>query len=457
MECGGRDAALASLTDALSNTRADTRDAQLAGLESCAALAPGMVRAIRAELADPHCADVIVRPVANALPPGATGIVQDALLGLGLAGMLSRAATDAPKMTGKATKKTVDAFIQTEMKPYITKQAVAIQQLSVLGSRLRYYGKAVVAVEAGMADMRFVDAVRAVPVPEEFDKDEELRETYLQSLETELGPRKRRGRDAALVGLGSLATVGVLRDPRVERARKLLSRMFGGRPINALDELLLPALSPVAAASPAQKLAARLQTFYASLVFPPEAATDPAMLRMLIEKGFSLPHRIALEDKLASGIDDRVRLLAARARLELGQNYWRRVDFDEATRLLSKQPSKTSDGKLILGVALALRGGHENAADMMVKAPLSDLKIGQVTALDSLVAAGGDHAGRAAFDAALIQKLAAPANAPPSYWTELAARFEKAKGLLKDIRHQKLAAGYAKEAKQTAEAIEKMR
>ena len=460
MECTGRDAALTSLADALATTDVATRDAKLMGLEACDTFPPAMMRALRAEPGPTECGDVIVRAIADAPPAGTAGAVHDTLIGLGVAGMLSRAATQPPKMAGKPTKANVKAFIDGDMKGWLTTHATAIEQLSALGSQIRYYGKAVVAVEAGMADMRFVDAVRSVPVPEEFEKDDELREAFLQGLEDALGARKQRGRDAALVGLGSLATVGVLRDPRVDRARQLLSRMFGGRPMNALDSLLLPPLSPVSASGAEHRVAARLQTFYASLVFPAEAATDPALLRMLIEKGLSLPHRIALDKQLKTGVPNDVRLLTARVRLELGQNYWRRVDFDEATRLLASWPTGTplsDDGQLILGVALALRGGHENAADMMVKAPLSDLGIGRVVALDTLVQDKGPHAGAAAFDAALIKKLAAPGNAPAAYWRDLAQRFRTAHELLADIRFKKAAEEQAREAEQTATAIEKMR
>src|SRR5690606_19414449 len=199
------------------------------------------------------------------------------------------------------------------------------QAIGGLGSKLAYYGRAVVAVEAGMADMRFIDAVREVPVPEEFRGDQELEEAYYLGLERALEPRKERGRDAALVGLGSLATIGLLRDARVERARALLSRMYGGAPMDALDQLLLPPLSQVQAASSEEMLARRVQTFYASLLFAPDRAQP--LLRMLVERGVSLPHRIALRDATLTPAE---RALYARARFELAQNYWRRVDVDEA-------------------------------------------------------------------------------------------------------------------------------
>jgi hypothetical protein len=254
------------------------------------------------------------------------------------------------------------------------------------------------------------------------------------------------------VGLGSLATVGVLRDPRVDAARGLLSRMYGGRPINALDALLLPPLAPRAPKSAGERLAARLQSFYAGLVFEPAAATDASFLRMLIEKGLPLPHRIALAK---AALTPAAAHLHARARLELGQNYWRRVDFDECTRLLTAEPvsSLPADAKLLLALALALRNGHENAADMMEKAPLAELGIGRVAALDALAATPGELDGLAIFDAAVIRQLAAPADAPPAYWEDLARRFALAKTRLSDVRHQHEAEARRKEAEDTAKAI----
>src|SRR5690606_4508830 len=93
-------------------------------------------------------------------------------------------------------------YARGPMQRWVTEQATAIQALGALGSEIGYYGRAVVAVEAGMADMRFIDVVREVPVPEEFRGDAELEEVYYQGLERALEPRKERGRDAALVGLG---------------------------------------------------------------------------------------------------------------------------------------------------------------------------------------------------------------------------------------------------------------
>jgi hypothetical protein len=449
--CGDPAGALAALDTALALTDAKARNHALMQLEGCEPFAAGLMTALRADLAPVECADVIVRDKSNDAAVG--GEVHDALIGLGLAGMLSRASTAAPEMKAPFTKDTVVAFIKKDMKTWAEEHAVALQALAATGSRLRYYGKAVVAVEAGLADMRYVEAMRAVPLPDEFNADKELAEAYLTSLEQSLDPRKQRGRDAALVGLGGLATIGVIRDERVRRARELLSKMFGGSRIDALDTLILPPLAPVDPANAEQRLAARLQTFYASMIFAPDVAADEAMLRQLIENGVSLPHRIALgRVKLSPA----ARLYYARARFELGQNYWRSVDFDEATRLLVEWPDdakRSDEARLLLGLGIAMQGGPKNAADMMERAPLQQLGIGAVAALDALSAEGGALRGLAAFDAALLAQLAAPAEADADYWRKVSERYRSAAAVLADVPHKRDAETRATEADAVAKAI----
>ena len=451
-KCDDRASALVSLDAALSEGDRQKRDLALQALASCAHLPAGSMTALRADLAPVQCADSIVRPALE--KAGAMdGAMHDALFGLGLAGMLSRTVTAAPVLEGSRKKDDVKAFIDSAMRPWATTHARVLQDLSSAGAKLRYYGKAIVAVEAGLADMRFVDAMRAVPIPEEFVDDKALRDAYQISLEDTLEPRKRRGRDAALVGLGSLATIGVIRDERVRRARDLLSKMFGGSRIDALDVVMLPPLKPVAPATAEQRLASRLQTFYAGVIFPPEAAHDEALLRQLIENGVSLPHRIALAKKELTG---QARLLYARARFELGQNYWRHVDFDEATRLIVEWPGdKPDEARLLLALGIAMQGGPKNAAEMMVVAPTGKLGIGNVAALDALAGEGGALKGSAAFDAALLAQLAAPADADAAYWRNVASRFREAAGLIVDLPVKRDAEARAKEADEVAQAIKR--
>jgi hypothetical protein len=451
-KCGDGAAARASLAEALEITDAAARDSALVALEACSQLPAGLARALRAELAPTACGDVLVAPLIDKPPAGVDGAIYDTLFGLALAARLDRSVRQPPEAKPPYTKERLTKYIAGTMGAWVQEQAAAIQAIAALGAKLQGYGKAIVAVEAGMADMRFVVAARTGPVPEEIAKFDEAKEKYQQNLELSLEPRKKRGRDAALVGLGQLAQLGVIRDPRLERARDLLSRMYGGSPINALDHLQFPPLSPVSAANGDQRLAARLPTFYAGLILPAASASDPAMLRMLIEKGVSLQHRIALSK---AELPSAARLLYARARLELAQNYWRAVDVDEAAALLSAERKRSGEGDLLLAIALALRGGPPNAAAMMVQAPLSDLGIGQLVALDSIIAGSGPLVAMAAFDAALVKQLAAPATADAAYWQDVAKRFRGAAAGMVDATLKADAEQRAGDAEQTAEAIGK--
>ncbi len=448
-KCEDRATALVSLDEALAETDAQKRNRALRGLETCEHLPTGMVLALRAELAPVECADTIVGAAVASPPAGIEGVTYDALVGLGLAGMLRRASSNPPKLGAPYPKDKVKRFIDEKVGPWIKGQALAIQALSDVGSKLKYYGQAVVAVEAGMADMRFVEIVRALPIPDEIKEDEELRNVYLNALEDAFEPRKRRGRDAALVGLGRLATIGVIRDERVDRARELLSTMYGGSPIDALDVLLMPPLDPISPEGPEQRLAARLPTFYAGVLFPAEMAKDASMLRMLVNRGLSLPHRIALANDPPAD----AKSLLARARFELGQNYWRAVDFDEALVVLGSPKDLAPRDRLLFALALGIQGGPENAAEMMEKAPIKQLGIGDVAALDALASAGGELAGHAAFDAALIAELAAPKGADEAYWRAVAERYRKAAGIIVDLPTKKDAEKRADEADDVAAAI----
>lgn len=448
--CTSDGEARAALVDAIAIGAPDARDAALAALEACAPLPPGIARALRIELAPVACADTLAAPFLAAPAPGTGGLVYDTIYGLALTGMLSRTVQTPPEAPLPHDKANLKKWTDTTLKSWIQQQAGAIQTLSEAGAKLRYYGRAVVAVEAGMADMRFIDVARKVAIPSEFDSDAELAEAYYQGLEDALEPRKRRGRDAALVGLGNFATIGLLRDPRVTRARELLSRMYGGAPVDALDALLLPPLEPVAPKTVDEQIAARVQSFYASLLLPPERA-EP-LLRFVIERGLALPHRIALAK---TELSPEQALLVARARLEMGQAYWRKTDIDEAVALLAplSAAERGERGQLLMATALALRGGPANAMVMMNQA--KGLGIGNVKALDKLAASEGPYRGMAAFNAAYISQLTAPGTAAATYWDAVAKRYEQASSLLVDVRYKRLADERIEEAKQTAAAIRK--
>lgn len=453
--CGDAKAALAALDAALTPDDPARRDALLVSLEGCAGLPAGVVRAIRAELAPMACGEAIVAPVVNAPPAGITGHVYLPLLGQAVASRLSRAASTPPRLAPPFTKPRVVEFTKGPMANWLTEQALLIQQLSQEAVELPAYAKGITAIEAGVAEMRLVEAVRSAPIPDEFAKDPELQTQYYGTLDQVLDPRKDRGRDAALVGLRELALVGAIHDARVDRARSLLARLYGGRRIDALDALLLPPLPKAAPTSVEERLAGKLPTYYAGILLDEQAGSRAGTLRMFLEKGIPLPQRNALR---TATLTSETRTLLARGRLALGQLYWRSVDFDESAALTSKWPrgeARTDEATLYLALAIALRGGPEDANDMMHKAPLALSSIGKVSALDFIAQAKppGPHAGIAAFDGAILRQITAPEGANAAYFREVAERFRRAAALFSVPEERALAEERAKVAEQLAAAI----
>jgi tetratricopeptide (TPR) repeat protein len=451
--CGDAASALAALDAALARSSPEQRDAALVDLEGCAGLPGGVPRALRAELAPIECSEAILEPYLKAPPADANGIVYGAMLGQAVASRLARAAQSPPVLSLPHDRVRVLEFIKGPMRDWLEQQALAIETISHAAAELPQYGKGVAAIEAGVADLRLVEAVRGGPIPDDFKRDEELKTAYYGSLDQMLDPRKDRGRDAALVGLKELALVGVIHDARVDRARTMLARLYGGRRIDALDALLLPALPRVAPASLEERLAARLPTLYAGLLLDEQAARRPGTLRQLLDKGVPLPQQMALR---AGELEPAARVLYARAHLEMGRLYWRAVDFDQAAAMAAsaRAAAPSDDAAFTLALAQALRNGPDDAADMMRKAPRS-LPPAQSAALDALAAQTpkGPYAGLAAFDAALVHQLASPEGAGAAYWNDVAQRFHAAAGLLADPAQRALAHDRAKAAEAVAHAV----
>ena len=450
-KCADTASAQEALAAALAQTDAALRDAALTALEPCAGLPAGVARALRAESAPIECGEALAEPILKAPPAAMNGLVYHALLGQAIASRLARAAHGAPTLPKPHDRARVLEFVKGPMKAWFDQQARAIEDVSRAAAELPYYGKGISAIEAGIADLRLVEAARGAPIPDEFAKDDELKNAYYGSLDQWLDPRKDRGRDAALVGMKELALVGALHDPRVDRARVMLSRMYGGRRMDALDVLVVPPLPKAAPANVEERLAGALPTLYAGLLLDEQAATRAGTLRMLIERGVPLPQRMALRGLTLS---PDVATLYARARLELGRTYWRGVDFDQgaALALASRKVAPSDEASFLLALSLALRSGPDDAADMMRKAP-SVLKAPATAALAAIAKAGSRHAGAAAFDAAIVQQLAAPEGAGADYWTEVAGRFKAAAALLSDPGERATAEDRAKAAEALAKAI----
>ena len=444
------------LADALAKADLAERDAALSALEGCAKLPPGLGRALRAELAPVACGDVLVEPTLAKPPTGLDPEMRDTLMGLGFAARASRLVREAPKLAPPHSKSRVNQFVSGPLRHWIEGQAKAIHSVSLHGSNLTGYGKAVVAVEAGLADLRFVEVARSAPMPDELAKDAELRDAYVGALEQALEPRKNRGRDAALVGLKKLGEAGVIHDARVARARKLLSEIYAGRRIDALDSLLLPELPFAKPKTDQERLARLLPTPYAASVFVAHPPGDAALLRSLLDRGLPKATREKLQSDKALSADSR-RLLA-RALFALGQRYWRASDFAAATAALGavKPAGATKDEvELVAALASILQSGPKDATEMMAKGPQLPKGVGDVAKLDEIGKGKGERAGIALFNAARLLEIARPLNADAAYFESIAERYTKAAAELGDATKKREATDRAKAARDTVTALGK--
>lgn len=450
--CGpDHDATFEALDRALAQTESLGRDAALAALEPCEAFPRGWVRALRADLAPVACGDAIVEPLlAESTPADLRRDLRIPLTGLGLAARLSRLVVDPPRIEPPFDKEGFNRFMTEKLGAWVASQAAAIQEISAEGAKLQGYGRAIVAVEAGMADMRFVEVMREVPLPAELADDPELKDVYYGSLDQALEPRKQRGRDAALVGLQDLAATGVLDDPRVTRARALLSKLYGGRRIDALDGLLLPPLPPPPEATVQQRLASKLPTFYAGMLLSDADPTDAAFLRALIERGIPAAMRERLE---AAAISEEARRLYARALVQLGQRYWRSNDFARAADLVKPDKAKSDEARLLSAIAVALEGGPKNATEMMLRGPLLPEGVGNVADLDAMARSKSPLAGLAAFDAGYLLQLVPPTEPDAKFWRSVAQRYDRAARLLPDEADKREARERAQAARDIAAAL----
>jgi hypothetical protein len=440
---------VAALGQALTETETEQRNRRLCELEGCSALEPGLVLALRAELAPTECGDLIVGDAATRSSLNLAPAVRDTLKGLIAGAKLSRLVRSPPAVPPPHTKQSLDRFIRGTMASWVTAQAQAIGLLAREASKLEGYGKGVAAIEAGMADLRFVEVFRSMPLPEEFAHDPELTEAYYSSLDQGLEPRKERGRDAALVGLRMLAEVGVLRDDRVLRARALLSKLYNGRRIDALDGLLLPALPEPRPMAQDEQLAVNLPTFYADRVLGTSRPISASLLRALLERGLPAGIRSELD---RNGPPRELRLLYARGLFELGRTYWRAADFGRARAMAKVQDSEDPESKLLVALGLALEQGPKDAAAMMLRGPWPE-GVGATKMLDTLGKSRNRVAGMAVFDAAFIRELVPPEQKKPDFFTDLAVRYTRAASLLGDPRQREIATERARSATTTAQAL----
>lgn len=416
------------------------RDALLVAQEKLPQISAASIRSIRADLAPVECADSIVDPYLEkrAKNPTEGSESMRMLVGHSLAGRLARTALTPPTLGKINDKEKIKAFIAGPLKTWLVEQSNAIELLASGAAGLSGYARGIAAVQAGIAEMRLVDKIRNGPVPASWDP--ELKSVYEAALDEALEPRKKRGRDAALVGMSDFARAGILRDARIDNARALLTKLYGGRRIDALDSLMLPPPPVVTVEGGAAQVEAII-------------ANAPALWLGMRDLGLKEDGRVlskgvtrALRErfsKLADGAPDDLRSPYARARFDMGRLYWRRLDFVEAAH--AAKGSAKPDDRLVLALSVALAKGPNGAAEMMRAATPAALDLRHTEALDALVAENGPLAGMAAYDAAHLRALSPPDEGATEYLTDVAARFRKAETLLTDPGQKKQAAQRATE------------
>jgi hypothetical protein len=422
------------------------RDAALRCLEKASEGPAGLMRALRADLAPRGCGDLVLGDAASGADVSRD--VADTLIALGVGARLFRTVRQPPLPRPPFSKVEFLKHFKQVLSPWIVAQAHAVDELSRVAPRLGGYAKGILALEAGLADMRFVAVARAVELPEEMKKDPEIRETYLVTLEQALEPRVARGRDATLVGLGELSRQGITSDARLSEARKLLSELYAGRRIDALDGLLLPPLPPAELDTAAQRIAAKLPAFYAQKLAVSPNVDDPKLLRARLEQG--VPPALWLS-KQPMPASPELAVLRQRALFQLGQMYFWAEPFTRAAA--TETPAQDSGAALVAAVSQVLARGPRNAAALMLGPPTLPAELRDTASVDALAKQKGPMAGLAEFDAAYLRGLAPPAN-DPAFWKEQAARYRRAQKKLEG-NAAKVAAELAKAAADTEKELRK--
>lgn len=445
-------------------------DEQLAALEACSEFEPGIVRILRAERA-PLCADELALPVVGANATGrdeqdaalATGAsapslaLQRILVGLGLGARLRRTVQEAPAAPPAVTRAELESYFSEKLFPWATQQSQGIFELAQAGSKLSGYARGVVAIESAMADLRFVDMARRVPLPPDMSSDEEIAEIYYSSLDEALEPRKTRGRDAALIGLSEFARAGMTQGPRLAIARELITRVYAGNRMRALDALLTPPGPSCSEETPLEQVALALETPHAGVLIAP-LQPSPAVTPCLLTRGVPTFLRRSLEASSSS----QDALYLGVAEFSLGQTYFMAENFQNAeaafsraldTETSSLEPAQVQAAQLLRALSVGIMSGPQSPVELFRYGSRFPAPLGELTLLDALGAGSGRTAGMAAFDAAYLRELA-PKEGSPQFWREVAQGYTTAANKLSGKDKQE-AVARSRAAKQTADSLQK--
>jgi hypothetical protein len=388
--------------------------------------------------------------------------IRRALVGLGLGARLRRTVQDPPEAPPTTTRAELEAYFADNLFPWATSQSTLIYAMASQGAQLLGYGRGVVAIEAAMADLRFVKMARAVPLPEEMRKDPEIADVYYASLDEALEPRKGRGRDAALIGLSEFARLGIAKSERLQTARALIAKTFAGHRMAALDTLLLPAAPRCEEASAAATVAARVNAAHVGAALASQTLSR-VEIDCLLEAG--LPTFLQHSLETSSSAADQLRL--AKGEFALGVAYFTADFFQAAEAALSRaldteqsnsasgalDPGERTEARFLRALSVALMAGPRSPLDLFRYGSKFPRPLGDLTLLDAVATAKTPVAPLAQFDASYLRELV-PEEGAPSFWKQLAQGYERAAAGLRGAEQQE-ARARARAARETATTLAK--
>ncbi|WP_437507228.1 hypothetical protein [Sorangium sp. So ce1099] len=228
--CATRQKTLAALAAALSAPSASERGAKLVTLEGCAGLPAGFVRALRAELAPPACAEALVVPMLAAPPQGMSRAIYLTLYGHALASRVSRVAPHLPPLDLRAspTREDVVRLAQTLTPEWEAQKALLDELGAQVLSMPASYGRTIAASALAEVSLTTVDHLVtwvAGPSRKLGRAEMALFNAYSLGRYALYKPLVDQAVNAYLVSFRDFAALGVLDDYRANRGGILMREM----------------------------------------------------------------------------------------------------------------------------------------------------------------------------------------------------------------------------------------
>jgi hypothetical protein len=377
--CDDSSQAWTALADALALSDVEGRDRKLWETEACRFFAPGLIRALRAEL-DPSCGDVIVESLLRDNRQLLSSEWLAALQGLALAAQLHRAITPLSPM--RAPPGSLEAHLLRAITPmalmldpkvaahidrYMTGVLIPwrdaqMGRLDALGAKIEglpedSYGRVVATMASAWAWHQLISGARATPIPDLVKRDYPLRTRYYGTVDDDLDVVRQRSKQWDIQAAHMASRQGIRRTP-------IANEWYGAAITSTLPDfastlgkLKIPMPPTYPVENVRQYAAYRLPTFYAGALFSGDDVNDPRIVRGLIENGLAIAHRRLWTQAKPSA---EVAELLAYGRFALARRTLERVHVDVAIDLLRQAPEKvkeSADLQLLLATATAVRTG----------------------------------------------------------------------------------------------------